>query len=303
MPTRFLLIVLASLNLAAGAGAAGVSTPTAACVWHLKASPHFDIFHESAWSPGSVSLEMEKMYSFMRLNLAMFAPWMVKEKTKIYIYSGQQSYLAGEFKPPRWSKGLAYSAQKTIVVYDTGDIDKLKAVIAHELTHLYFEGYFAEKLKYPPQWLNEGLAVYMEDAAVSGEGSWAEALAYFPGERRFPFAKFFSLKIDQLTGDSRIADWYLQSFGTVMYLYRPYTRLQFQGLCRALRSGEKLEDALWRGYRIRGPEDFANKWQAWAASYSRDEKGLSRPGLRSASFNFKPVRLSSFPFTGFGLKK
>lgn len=271
--------------------------------WHVKTSPHFEILHESVWSPGAISLEMERMYSTMRLSMAMFAPWMVREKTKVYIYSSQASYLAGEFKPPRWSKGLAYSEKKTIVVYDPGDMDKLKAVIAHELTHLYFEGYFAEKLKYPPQWLNEGLAVSMEDAVFQNGGPWSKALPYFTPDRRTPYPEFFSLRIDQLKGDARIADWYLQAYGTVLYLYRPYTRLQFKSFCEGLRNGELLDDALWKGYRV-GGRDFGPKWSAWLAAYSTgggDNAGQA--GAPSASFNFKPIQMSSFSFVNFGDKK
>lgn len=271
--------------------------------WHVKTAPHFDVMHESAWSPASISLEMEKMYSSMRLNLAMFAPWMVKEKTKVYIYSSQQSYLNGEFTPPRWSKGLAYSTRKTIVVFDSGDMQKLKAVIAHELTHLYLESYFEEKLKYPPQWLNEGLAVYLEDSVFPEGGPWGKALAYFPPERRVPFARFFNLKIDQLDSDNAIADWYLQAFGTVMYLYTPRSRLQFKSFCEAVRAGEPVDDVLWKVYRIREGGDFTRKWEAWLAAYSRGDSPGMGSGPRSASFNFKPVQMSSFTFTNFGSKK
>ncbi len=271
--------------------------------WHVKSSPHFEIYHESSWSPASISLEMEKMYASMRMGMAMFAPWMVKEKAKIYIYGSQDSYLNGEFNPPKWSKGLAYFSKKTIVVYDTGDTAKLKAVIAHELGHLYFEGYFGEKLKYPPQWLNEGLAVYMEETAFPEGGPWGQALAYFPEARRFPFDKFFDLKIDQLDSDAKISDWYLQAYGAVMYLYRPGQRLQFKGFCEALRSGESLPDALWKYYRVGSGGDFARKWGAWLQEYSRNEKAGETGGMRSASFNFKPVQLSSFTFTNFGSKR
>jgi len=272
--------------------------------WHTKTSPHFEILHESVWSPASISLELERMYSSMRLNMAMFAPWMVKEKTKIYIYSAQDSYLAGEFRPPRWSKGLAFVAKKTIVVYDTGDMIKLKAVIAHELTHLYFESYFAEKLKYPPQWLNEGLAVFLEESAFpGGAGPWSRALAYFPDERRFPFPAFFDLKIDQLSAESRIADWYLQAYGTVLYLYRPHTRVQFKAFCEAVRGGKPVEAALWDSYRVREGRDFSVKWEAWLQAYSKPGADGLPMGNPSASFNFKPVQISSFSFTNFGSKK
>lgn len=271
--------------------------------WHAKSSPHFEILHESVWSPASISLEMERMYSTMRMSLAMFAPWMVKERTKVYIYSSQQSYLNGEFNPPRWSKGLAFVSKKTIVVYDTGDIQKLKAVIAHELTHLYFESYFAERLKYPPQWLNEGLAVMLEESVFPDGGPWTRALAYFPPERRLPFSRFFGTKIDQLNGDSQIADWYLQSYGAVLFLYRPHTRVQFKAFCESVRGGKTVDDALWGSYRLREGGDFAKKWETWLAGYFEPGPGGASMGAASASFNFKPVQFSSFSFTNFGAKR
>ncbi|MHB0994748.1 MAG: peptidase MA family metallohydrolase [Elusimicrobiales bacterium] len=279
------------------------SASAAQTQWHKKVSPHFEVMHEAAFSPSSIGLEMEKMYSSMRLNLAMFAPWMVREKTRVYIYATQKSYLEGEFKPPRWSKGLAYVSRKTIVVFDTGDLQKLRAVIAHELTHLYFEGYFAEKLTYPPQWLNEGLAVYMEESGFPEGGPWSRALAWFPRERQVGFDRFFGLKIDQLQSDAQIADWYLQAYGAVLYLYRPHTRLQFKSFCEGLRGGMALEDALWRSYRVGSGRDFGVKWAGWLQEYSKVDRNGMPAGSPSASFNFKPFQVSSYTFTNFGEKK
>lgn len=293
--------MLCVLHLLLSASLTSAAAP--AVDWHTKTSPHFDVMHESVWSPASISLELERMYSSMRLNMAMFAPWMVKEKTKIYIYSSQGSYLNGEFKPPRWSKGLAFVARKTVVVYDTGDIIKLKAVIAHELTHLYFESYYAEKLKYPPQWLNEGLAVYMEEGAFPEGGPWSRALAYFPSERRYPFPGFFDLKIDQLDNDSRIADWYLQAYGTVLYLYRPQTRVQFKAFCESVRAGTEVDRALWESFRIREGGDFGRKWETWLEAYAKPGSDGRPMGNPSASFNFKPVQFSSFTFAPLGSRK
>lgn len=296
--TRTLILAL-SASLASWAAA----PPSSATEWHTKSSPHFDIMHESVWSPASISLEMERMYASMRLNLAMFAPWMVREKTKIYIYSSQQSYINGEFNPPGWSKGLAFVSKKTVVVYDSGDIMKLKAVLAHELTHLYFESYFAEKLKYPPQWLNEGLAVYMEESVFPEGGPWSRALPFFPPERRFQFDGFFSVRLDSLKPDSRIADWYLQSYGVVMYLYRPHSRVQFKAFCESVRSGREVSAALWDNYRVREGGDFGRKWSAWLQVYSKPGKDGLPMGTPSASFDFKPVQFSSFTFTEFGSRK
>lgn len=289
-------LLSAAFFICAGEANAG----TAASSWRIKSSPHFEVLHESAWSPSAIILELETMFSTMRLNMGMFAPWMAAEKIKIYVYARQNSYLNGEFAPPKWSKGLAYPAKKIVVVYDTGDAIKLKAVLAHELAHLYFEGYFSEKLKYPPQWLNEGLAVYMEDVVFPQGGPWRRALPYFAPERRLAFNVFSEAKPDQLGSDARISDWYLQSFAMLTYLYRPHMRLQFKNFCDALRGGDPVDAALWKHYRITDGADLFKKWEAWLAGYRSAAGGA---GLVYSDYTFKPVAMSSFPFTNFGLKK
>jgi len=296
VPALLLQVLLAAQ--CAGGAEPGTAAPVPG--WHVKTSPHFEVLHQSAWSPNSIILELEKMFSTMRLNLVMFAPWMAAEKSKIYIYASQDAFQNGEFAPPKWAKGLAYPAKKIVVVYDSGDTVKLKAVLAHELSHLYFEGYFAEKLGYPPQWLNEGLAVYLEDIVFAEGGPWRRALPYFTPERRLSFEDFTGAYLEKLGSDARISDWYLQAFGTVSYLYRPHTRLQFKNLCAALRAGETAKAALWKNYRIRNGADFSDKWAVWMGGYAREG---GRPAPASPGFTFKPVTISSFPFTNFGLKK
>jgi len=297
--------VLLGLLLLAPSAASGAEIGSAPKVsnWRVKSSPHFEVLHESAWSPSSIILELERMYSTTRLTMSMFAPWMTTEKSKIYIYASQGSYQRGEFSPPKWSKGLAYASKKTVVVYDTGDLFKLKAVIAHELGHLYFEGYFAEKLAYPPQWLNEGLAVYLEDRVFTEGGPWSCSLSYFPKERRIPPAKFFDAELDKLKSDDAISYWYLQSFATVSYLYKPQTRLQFKNFCSALRDGADVKTALWKTYRIRDRRDFARKWTAWVEEYGSKAGKSGVSSSFSNSFTFKPMQFSSYTFTQFGQKK
>ncbi len=257
--------------------------------WTLKESPHFKIYHESSWSPDSIVIELEKIYNMMKMDISMFSPWMMREKGKVYIYSSKKTYLAGEFKPPEWSKGLAFVQKKTIVVYDTGDIEKLRAVIAHELTHLYFEGFFGDKFKYPPQWLNEGLAVSMEDKSY-GQGPWHNALKYVPRERYISFSDFFDLEIEDLQSQQQIGDWYLQSFGIVKYLFNSRRRIQFKNFCDLVRSGKNLKEALWASYRIKSLPAFEKSWLKWLETYGTEKEKSS--GFPSASFNFVPVKMS-----------
>ena len=264
--------------------------------WHLKESPHFKIYHESAWSPVSIVIELEKIYNIMKMDISMFSPWMMREKGKVYIYSSKKTYLGGEFKPPDWSKGLAFIKKKTIVVYDKGDIEKLRAVIAHELTHLYFEGYFEEKFKHPPQWLNEGLAVSMEDKSY-GKGPWHNALKYVPQERYISFSDFFDIELKKLDSKQQIGDWYLQSFGIVKYLFNPGKRIQFKNFCDLIRAGKKVEEALWSSYRIKSLDDFEQSWLKWLETYANEKEKTS--GFPSASFNFTPIKINQTKFKKF----
>ncbi|PIS47766.1 MAG: hypothetical protein COT17_01650 [Elusimicrobia bacterium CG08_land_8_20_14_0_20_51_18] len=266
-----------------------------AAEWKTKTSPHFTVYYEGSWAPNSIMLEVEKIFSKMRLNIAMFAPWMNKYKTKIYIYANQENYLNGEFNPPKWSKGLAFFSKKAVVVFDMGDIRKLKATMAHELTHLYFESYFAEKMKYPPQWLNEGLAVFMEEMTYSEEGPWRKALKYSPVDTYVRFPDFFRLEVDRLSNSQQIANWYLQSYGIVLYLYSPKKRLMFKNFCDLVRKKYDLEDNLWDAYRIKSSLDLQKEWLKWRENID-DESEKSLFGERgSASFNnfkaieFKPI--------------
>jgi len=218
---------------------------------------------------------------------------MIREKTNVYIYSSKKTYLKGEFKPPSWSKGLAILKKKAVVVYDSGDIEKLRAVISHELTHLYFETFFSEKFKIPPKWLNEGLAVMIEDRSY-GKGPWDSALKFVSGKRYMSFSKFFKSDLNKMKSKQVIGDWYLQSFGIVRYLFGANKRLQFKYFCDLTRKGEKLENALWKAYRIRNLRDFENKWRKWRRKYSLEgEERLDN------KFKFKPFKLSSPSFRPF----
>lgn len=272
MSAPLLILLMSALNLAAAEPAA-VSSTTA---WHLKSSPHFEIYHESSWSPNSISLELERLYGKLRISVSMFAPWMIKEKSRIYIYRDKSSYLRGEFSPPKWSKGMSYFSKKTVVVFDTGEMAGLRAVTAHELSHLYFESFYGERHKAPPQWLNEGLAVMMEDMSFAGEGPWTRALKYFPKDKIFPLKDFFRIRADQLDSGEQIGYWYLEAFGVVSYLFTPGTRQQFRNFCLLLRDGEPLESALWKFYRFNGPDGMETPWREWLrTSGSRKIAGFS----------------------------
>jgi len=149
-------------------------------------------------------------------------------------------------------------------------------------------------LKYPPTWLNEGLAVMLEDLSYEGGGPWSLALKYGETGSFLPQTDFIGSDPSSMDSDARISYWYLQAFGTVSYLFRPGKRIQFMNFCSLLRAGKTLDTALWESYRIGGAGDLGTKWSAWLAGYrgSGPEGGYEAPA--SASYDFKPVEFKKF---------
>jgi hypothetical protein len=243
--------------------------------WVRHDTTHFTIFYEGNWQLPFVSMELERLYNLMNMNLSYFAPWMKNEKTNIYIYSSYETYINGEFKPPKWSKGLAFWDKKTIVVYNDNKKKNLFPTIAHELTHLYFESFFATKLKHPPIWLNEGLAVYIEDKSYDGESLWDKALRYSPKTSFMKFASFFKTEVNSLKSDDEIANWYLQAYGIVRYLKETYSNVSFYKFCTDILNNEDIEKSIWKNFRISDVYDFERKWFYWIDNIKiRNEKKL-----------------------------
>ena len=263
-----------------------------AASWHEIVSPHFRIFHEANWTPAGIVLELEKIHGMLRLDMSIFSPWMATEKAKIYIYANQKSYVEGEFKPPQWSRGLAIYEKRCIVIYDDGNRESLRSVCSHELTHLFFESFFAETGRMPPLWLNEGLAVMMEDRSAGANGPWTGALKSIVPARLHPLKEHFAITNMTDNGNSQaVSDWYLESFGAVKFLFRS-SRLPFKNFCTALRNGVTVDQALWNVYRYRGAADMDTAFHNWL--FAKDS------GKDTSVGGFNPTQsFSSRSFTPF----
>ena len=253
--------------------ALGVALPNAAWAgevaqipessWRLKKTPHFDIRYQAKWSPPGIQLTLEKLHRLLRSDLGTLADWLKNEPILIYIYKDRPSYLNGRFTPPDWSEGVAVYAEKTVAVYDQKEAFKLHRIIAHETTHLLFEGYFSGKGRNLPRWLNEGLAMLMEDGAGSNPQnySWTQAMDAMTKDQIIPAEKFFTEDLNIESSAETVNDWYLQAFSMVHFLLKKHSRLQFQNFCSRLRDGITLQEALWKTYKISSLKKLEEKWR------------------------------------------
>lgn len=233
--------------------------------------------------PSGLLLELGKMHGRLKRDLASFSPWMAKEKIKIYLYKTPESYMRGEFEPPAWSNGVAFYAKKLIATHEQPEDGKLHSVLAHEMSHLLFESFWAEERKDPPVWLNEGLAM-LEEAPDPGRpesSDWHRAMWVLEEKQTVSFERFFSVSpARDMAGADKdaVSLWYVQAYSVVYFLYRRHTRLQFRNFCAQLREGKNLQQALWKAYRYPTLSKFEKEWRAW----------LSLPEVRALARSKSP---------------
>lgn len=265
--------------------------------WHQTISPHFVVSHESAWAPSGFVISLEKMHNRLRRDLAMFSPWMARERLNLFLYAGQETYVKGQFTPPSWSNGIAILDKKAVVVFDQPSRAKLHEIISHETTHLLFESYWKEAGKTPPSWLNEGLSMMEEtDSLGSPEKSeWYRAMAAWPLESVMPMKEFLAINPTQDIKDDKekVSVWYIQAFSLVFYLYQKHSRLQFKNLCAQLRDGRGIDETMWVVYRYPKLADLEKAWKTWLALPEHRRRASSfdsAPAAAKAEGDFKPIR-------------
>ncbi|MDD7579135.1 MAG: DUF2268 domain-containing putative Zn-dependent protease [Elusimicrobia bacterium] len=227
--------------------------------WQPSKSTHFDIYTQkrsSGISSSNMSMTFESAYQTLR----RFIPWMMSSRVRVFVYQDHDSYLRHEPNAKAWTRALAYPTRGEIVVYDEpGKNQELKEVFTHELTHIFTQQFF-DKHKtgriMTPNWLDEGLAVLLEDQAYNGMkgGPWAndfknlnfqrdpsETVASFGSSSMFgssakrltskrpgkpvyftPFEEFMDEgSLAAAEGRGKTEEWYFQAYSMVRFLLNP----------------------------------------------------------------------------------
>lgn len=245
--------------------------------WRKTTTPHFLIRHQETWLPPGFTINVERIHSRLRMDLGMFSPWMGRERVNLYLYKDQDSYVRGQFSPPAWSNGLAIFQLKAVALPGMKDRSRLLRVMAHETTHLLFEGYFREQNRQAPVWINEGLAMLEEaDSPDKPETSeWYQGMVNLESADMLPLEEFFATAPAsdmKEEGKNKVSNWYVQAYSITHYLLRKHSRLQFKSFCSELRDGKSPAEALWKVYRYRTLADFDKRWKTWLADPSHKRR-------------------------------
>ena len=227
--------------------------------WLESKSTHFDIYTQKR-KEGIPSTNMSMTFERAYQTLRRFIPWMLAGRVRVFVYQDHQSYLRHEPNAKAWTRAMAYPTRGEIVVYDEpGKQRELQEVFTHELTHIFTQQFFDSHKTgriMTPTWLDEGLAVFMEDQTAGAKGGpWENDLqtlnfrpnpsnvppsfgssslfiSSFRGRLKpkkegepvyfVPFEEFMGEdSLQGAEGLNQVQNWYFQAYAMVRFLLNP----------------------------------------------------------------------------------
>ena len=228
------------------------------------------------------TMTLENIHARMRRDLAWcWPPAPSARRIPLYLYQDKKLYANGRFHPPIWSVGLARPDIRTILTFSQKPLANLFQIIAHETTHVIFVGYWTRAGKYPPYWLNEGLAMVEQTSDENAKDCyWYQELSYLGARTLFPLSTLRQLEPMQMTDVNAIETWYIESYSLIYFLLRRHPNYQFKIFVTYLRDGRSFNKALWAGYRYT-PQSLEHAW-------------LQFLNIRQKQRNFSPISAVGF---------
>ena len=186
---------------------------------------------------------LDTIHGNLMLDLTPFTLVSKPNKILVMLFDNRNSYM-NFTKRPAWSGAASDLRSDTMYVLEGSNFYPLTV---HELTHLYFDGYFLPSIS--PLWLSEGMAVYMQIYATHQKPAWVNT-----GLRRILNGQYIDLEnmmdMQSLASlDTEQAElWYTQAFSVVDYLLNSHSRDEFYRFCNELKGGAPVYQALYRAY-------------------------------------------------------
>ncbi|HXT00790.1 MAG TPA: hypothetical protein VN915_08970 [Elusimicrobiota bacterium] len=205
---------------------------------------HFNVYAEQYEASDRFLELIENLHGNLMLDLAPFSPWASDQKVSIFLFKSQDAYRRVTGRPP-WSGGASSVPKRKVYVYES---EELPGILAHELTHIYFDGFFLDG-QTDPLWLSEGMATLLQvERGLSAPNWLRDNLATLEAGGGLPFESFMSVTTTSGWTDDKVRLWYAQAYSVVRYLIRTQYRSSFYKFAAYIRDGRPVPESLYRAY-------------------------------------------------------
>ena len=211
--------------------------------FHEAETAHFVVFDQDEPDPKLLDT-LESLQANLMIDLASFAPWAREERVTIYLFGTQEAYQRATGRPG-WSGGASSLSRRTLYAYKS---DELVGILAHELTHIYFDGFFKGG-HIDPLWLSEGMATLIQTERGLAAPNWLEPnLRELEDGGGYDLDELMKVETTARASDDAVRLWYTESYSVVRFLLRLQRGPSFYRFCRLMKGGEPLNRALLDAY-------------------------------------------------------
>ncbi len=258
---RLSTCLLAALTICASVQADAETEPAP---WQVVKADHFIVhYREDAPFAREVARKADADYTRIASDLGYRRHgnfWMWDNRVKIFIYPTREEFL--ELPGAKeWAQAMSVYAKKEIHCVRTQD-DLIDGVLPHEITHLIFRDFVGTSAEIP-LWMDEGVAQWEQPSRRAMAVPYVRDLLAAGNE--LPLEEIFAARRGTLGSGKRVEKFYIQSVSLVDFLITRHGGGKFTDLCRLLRDGKTVEEALRKTYPSIGTAaQLESEWRTHA---------------------------------------